>query len=197
MNPLLLDIPTEFSSERLDLRRYRPEDSAVYFQMLQANQDHLREFLPPLLEAVGNEADAKDVLRKLTAEWQPRNLFIFGVWEKGSNSYVGEVYLANPNWQVPCIELGYFLIKDKTGHGYATEAAQAAIKFAFEQLNVVRVELQCAADNAASQRVAERCGFTLEGRQRQRQRKKDGSLADRLWYGLLLSEWQNANKNNP
>lgn len=190
MKPILAKIPTEFSSEHLYLRRYRPEDSAVYFQMLQANRDHLREFLPPLLEAVQNEADAERVLRQLIAEWQPGNLFIFGVWEKGSNSYVGEAYLANPDWHVPCIELGYFVTKENTGRGYATEAAQATLQFAFEYLKVVRVELQCAADNEASQRVAERCGFTLEGRQRQRQHKKDGTLVDRLWYGFLLTEWQ-------
>ncbi|MCA9947977.1 MAG: GNAT family N-acetyltransferase, partial [Anaerolineales bacterium] len=87
-----------------------------------------------------------------------------------------------------CVELGYFLVKDKTGSGYATEAAQAMIQFAFEQLKVSRIDLQCAADNLASQRVAERCGFTLEGCQRQRQRKKDGKLVDRLWYGLLAQE---------
>ncbi len=186
-----LDIPTEFSTERLTLRRYRPEeDSAVYFQMLQANRDHLRDFMPPMMEAVQDEADAADVLRQLTGEWQQRNLFIFGIWEKESHSYVGEAYLANPDWHVPSIELGYFLVEDKTGHGYATEAAQAAVRFAFERLHVRRVELQCAADNQASQRVAERCGFTLEGRQRQRHRKKDGMLVDRLWYGLLLREWQ-------
>ncbi|MCB8927860.1 MAG: GNAT family N-acetyltransferase [Ardenticatenaceae bacterium] len=183
------DIPPEFSSTRLLLRRYRPEDSAAYFQMLQANQEHLREFLPSLWQEVQNEADVATVLRQLAAEWDARNLFIFGVWEKESGSYVGELYLANPDWQVPCVELGYFLVKDKTGRGYATEAARAMIQFAFEQLKVNRIDLQCAADNLASQRVAERCGFTLEGRQRQRQRKKDGKLVDRLWYGLLHNEY--------
>ena len=183
------DILPEFSSARLRLRRYRPEDSAAYFQMLQANREHLREFLPTLWQDVQNEADVATVLRQLAAEWDARNLFIFGVWEKESGSYVGELYLANPDWQVPCVELGYFLVKDKTGCGYATEAAQAMIQFAFEQLKVNRIDLQCAADNLASQRVAERCGFTLEGCQRQRQRKKDGKLVDRLWYGLLHNEY--------
>lgn len=190
MKPHLPDIPTEFSSERLLLRRYRPEDSAVYCQMVQANRDHLREFMPSTMAAVQTEADAAELLRQLTGEWQSGNLFIFGVWEKGSQRYVGEAYLANPDWHVPCIELGYFLVKEKTGRGYATEAAQAAVQLAFAHLKVVRVELQCAADNHASQRVAERCGFTLEGRQRQRQPKQDGTLVDRLWYGLLLAEWQ-------
>ena len=189
MTPLFLNVPTEFSSDRLVLRCYRLDDSAAYCQMVQANRDHLREFMPPPMAAVQTEADAARLLRQLAGEWQSGNLIIFGVWEKDSGSYVGEAYLANPDWHVPCIELGYFLVNDQTGRGYATEAAQAAIRFAFEQLKVVRVELQCAADNHTSQRVAERCGFTWEGRQRQRQARKDGTLVDRLWYGLLLAEW--------
>jgi len=52
------------------------------------------------------------------------------------------------------------------------------------------MDLQCRGDNEASRRVAERCGFRLAGRQRLRHRKKDGTLVDRLWYGLLRSEWQ-------
>jgi RimJ/RimL family protein N-acetyltransferase len=111
------------------------------------------------------------------------------MWEKATGSYVGETYLANANWDVPCIELGYFLVKASTGKGYATEAARAVIRFAFEYLMVSRIELQIAAGNTASTRVAELCGFRLEGRLRQRQPKKDGSVVDRIWYGLLRTEW--------
>jgi RimJ/RimL family protein N-acetyltransferase len=102
------------------------------------------------------------------------------------------MYLANADWHVPCIELGYFVVRASTGKGMATEAARATIGFAFEHLWVTRIELQCAADNTASIRVAERCGFQYEGRLRQRHRKKAGEVVDRLWYGLLHSEWRNA-----
>ena len=64
------------------------------------------------------------------------------------------------------------------------------LRCAFDCLNVSRVDLQCRADNTASQRVAERLGFRQEGRQRLRHRKKDGKLVDRLWYGLLREEWE-------
>lgn len=169
----------------------------MYYQMLRANWDHLYEFLPPNLMALQNEEDAEVVIRRLIADWQLRNLFIFGVWEKGTGNYVGETYLANADWHVPCIELGYFVVKESTGKGIATEAARATIRFAFEHLGVSRVELQCAADNEASIRVAERCGFHYEGRLRQRNRKKDGTVIDRLWYGLLRSEWQNSVADKP
>ncbi|HMN31159.1 MAG TPA: GNAT family protein [Caldilineaceae bacterium] len=190
MNPLLLDLPGEFSSHRLLLRRYRPGDGALYYQMLQTNWDHLYEFLPSSLLAVHSAEDAEVVVRRLMADWNLRTLLIFGVWEKASGVYVGESYLANADWEVPRIEVGYFVVRSSTGKGYATEAARATIGYAFEHLKVRRVDLRCAADNLASQRVAEHCGFVQEGRFRQHHRKKDGGLVDMLWYGLLLSEWQ-------
>ncbi len=190
MDPHQLDPPTEFESERLRLRAYRPGDAAMYFSMVRQNWDHLYEFLPAVVEAMQSEADAEAFLRWLDAEWQQRSLFLFSLWEKSSGSYVGEAYLANPDWHVPSIELGYFLVQASTGKSFATEAARAALRYAFEQLRVSRVDLQARADNEASQRVAERCGFRLEGRQRLRHRKKSGEVVDRLWYGLLRSEWQ-------
>lgn len=192
MDPLQLDPPSEFPSERLILRAYRPEDKTVYFRMVRENWDHLYEFMPPNILAMQNEADAETFIGWVNSEWQQRNLFLFSLWEKASGCYIGEAYLANPDWHVPSIELGYFLVQASTGKGFATEAARAALRYAFEQLQVSRVDLQCRADNVASQRVAERCGFQFEGRQRLRHRMKSGALVDRLWYGLLRSEWQDS-----
>ena len=191
MNTNLHDLPTEFASERLQLRRYRPSDSAMYYHMLCNNSEHLYEFMPSVLVNVRGEDDIKTWFDKQSAEWKALNLFIFGAWDKVTGVYVGESYLANPDWDVPRIEVGYFLVKESTGKGYATESANAAIRYAFEQMKVLRVDLQCAADNTASIQVAKRCGFTQEGCFRQHHRKKDGTLVDILWYGLLLSEWQN------
>lgn len=192
MNPLLLDLPNQLTTQRLVLRSYQPGDGADYFQTVRDNRSHLYEFMPLEWLAWQSETDAELWIRYLLAEWQMRRLFLFGMWERETGAYVGETYLANADWQVPSIELGYFLGSAYTGKGYATEATQVVIRFAFEQLQVVRVELQCADDNQASQKVAERCGFQLEGRLRQRNHKKDGTTVDRLWYGLLRSEWHAA-----
>ena len=190
MNIHTLNIPSEFSSKRLFLRAYRPGDGALYLRMIRENWDHLYEFLPANLETLQNEAGAEAVISWLNSEWKQRNLFLFGVWEKISGNYTGEAYLANPDWHVPSVELGYFVVQSCIGKGFATEAARATLRYAFDQLQVGRVDLQCRADNEASRRVTERCGFRLEGCQRLRHRMKSGALVDRLWYGLLRSEWR-------
>ena len=190
MLPNLHTLPDEFTSERLLMRRYQPEESTMYYQMLRRNWEHLYEFLPSFLVQVRDEEDIKTWFVRQHAEWDALNLFIFGIWEKTTGIYAGESYLANPDWDVPRIEVGYFLVREFVGKGYATESANATIRFAFEQMNVLRIDLQCAADNTGSIQVAKRCGFTREGCFRQHHRKKDGMLVDMLWFGLLRSEWQ-------
>lgn len=193
IDPKLLDLPTEIHTPRLVLRAYRPGDGAMYYQAVQDNWQHLYEFMPyPQLEMRSVE-EAENIIAQFVEEMRKCNLFIFATIEKESGSYVGETYLANPDWHVPHIELGYFIVQASTGKGYATEAARAAVRFAFEQLKVMKVELQCRADNLASKRVAEHCGFTFEGRQRLHHRKKTGELVDVLWYGLLQSVYMARN----
>src|SRR5262245_13415321 len=125
MNPNLHDLPTEFTSERLLLRRYQPNDNATYYHMLRNNWENLYEFFPSFLVSVSGEEYIKTWFDRQSTEWNAFNLFIFGVWEKVTGVYVGECYLANPDWEVPRIEVGYFLAKEFTRNGYATESAKA------------------------------------------------------------------------
>jgi RimJ/RimL family protein N-acetyltransferase len=182
-------LTVELTALRLLLRSYRPGDGAAYARMYHENLAHLREFMPDELREMATEHDAEGQIRRMIRQWRAGTLFVFGAWTREDGAYVGEAYLANADWAVPTIELGYFLVERQTGQGYATEAAQAVVRWAFETLKVDRVDLQCASDNHASARVAERVGFRLEGRQRQRHRKRDDTLVDRLWWGLLRAEW--------
>lgn len=60
-------------------------------------------------------------------------------------------------------EIGYGLLADYQGQGYATEAVEAAVDWALQQPNVTRVEAETEPDNRASRRVLEKCGFLPTG----------------------------------
>ena len=60
-------------------------------------------------------------------------------------------------------ELGYIVAREARGRGVATEMVRRLTRWAFEELGALRVYLLIDVDNAASQRVAERCGYTHEG----------------------------------
>ena len=87
------------------------------------------------------------------------------------------------------LEIGYTLHPDYWGRGYVPEAARALIDLAFKELNLHKIELSCFGYNLQSQRVAEKLGFTLEARIRDR-KDTQGNRCDSLVYGLLRSEWK-------
>jgi RimJ/RimL family protein N-acetyltransferase len=83
--------------------------------------------------------------------------------------------------------VGYWLAAHARGRGVATHATRLLARWAFERLGLQRLELTCAPDNSASQRVAERCGFTREGVLRSHMRFK-GGRRDTIVYSLLPGE---------
>jgi len=80
--------------------------------------------------------------------------------------------------------VGYWLVPAARGRGVATRAVRLLARWAFDALGVARLELTCGPDNVASQRVAERCGFTCEGLMRAHLPFK-GGRRDTVLYSLL------------
>lgn len=62
-----------------------------------------------------------------------------------------------------CAEIGYWVGEPYWGSGYASEATEQMIKFAFDVLRLTKVEGWCLKDNPASSKVMEKNGFTFQG----------------------------------
>ena len=61
------------------------------------------------------------------------------------------------------VEIGYGILEEYQGRGYATEAVCAAVNWALQQPGVTRVEAETEQNNRASKRVLEKCGFLPSG----------------------------------
>ena len=85
--------------------------------------------------------------------------------------------------------MGYCLTADAWGHGYATEAAGSLLQWAFETLDLNRVQAETDTRNAASARVLEKLGFLREGTLRE-DCVVDGEVSDSWVYGLLRRDWR-------
>ena len=84
-------------------------------------------------------------------------------------------------------ELGYWIGVPFWNRGYATEAAEAVMKFGFEELGLNRIEAEHFTRNPASGRVMEKLGMTPEGVRRQHV-LKDDELEDLVLYAILGSD---------
>jgi RimJ/RimL family protein N-acetyltransferase len=86
-------------------------------------------------------------------------------------------------------KLGYVLDDAAWGQGFATEAAAAVLRWAFETLELNRVQSETDTRNTASSRVLEKLGFVREGTLRE-DCIVDGEVSDSWVFGLLRREWQ-------
>ncbi|EKS17027.1 GNAT family N-acetyltransferase [Streptococcus sp. F0441] len=112
----------------------------------------------------------------------------YGIVVKGTDKVIGSVDF-NHRHEDDVLEIGYILHPDYWGLGYVPEAASTLIDLAFKVLGLHKIELTCFGYNVQSQRVAEKLGFTLEARIRDR-KDVQGNRCDSLIYGLLRSEWE-------
>jgi RimJ/RimL family protein N-acetyltransferase len=85
--------------------------------------------------------------------------------------------------------IGYCYGRAAWGHGYATEAAGALLGWAFETLDLNRVQAETDTRNLGSARVLEKLGFTREGTLRE-DCVVDGVVSDSWVFGLLRREWE-------
>jgi RimJ/RimL family protein N-acetyltransferase len=92
----------------------------------------------------------------------------WGFWaveERASGHFIGFVGLHVPSDKLPfspCVEVGWRLAKSYWGLGYATEAAQSAIAFGFQQLHLAEVVAFTAITNLKSRAVMERLGMQFD-----------------------------------
>jgi RimJ/RimL family protein N-acetyltransferase len=83
--------------------------------------------------------------------------------DAGSGALVGSTGLSDVDAANRMAEVGYWVAAEGRGRGVATRAVGLLASFAFDEVGIERLELLAHPDNHASQRVAERAGFTREG----------------------------------
>jgi RimJ/RimL family protein N-acetyltransferase len=107
--------------------------------------------------------------------------------------FVGWCGLSRWNPDYRSAALGYCLDDAAWGHGYATEAARALLQWAFDTLDLNRVQAETDTRNLASARVLEKLGFVREGTLRE-DCVVNGEVSDSWVFGLLRREWPSSDR---
>lgn len=122
--------------------------------------------------------------------------FHFGIRLQSDDALIGLLSVDEIVWphRTGWLSLG---IGEKAaqGKGYGSESLSLALQFAFDELNLYRLQLTVFSYNTPAIRLYERHGFTLEGRFREFL-QRDGQRYDMLLYGLLVQEWPGTSKSS-
>ncbi|NUT26637.1 MAG: GNAT family N-acetyltransferase [Streptomyces sp.] len=148
------------STERLVLRPLDEDDVPALAEMMNDEQVTAWTSAP---QPYG-EADSREWITRLApAERSEGRGIVFAVSEFLTQRLVGIVHLQNTNWRVRSSEIAYVIAPWARGEGYASEAALATAHWLFHDQKFERLELRTAADNTASQQVAQKIGCISEG----------------------------------
>ncbi len=173
---------------RFTLRPYRRKDVATVHDAVLASQSALAAYLPWAQQY--NRSVAAQFIRESAGAWHDNRAFDFTIRRNADpDHHLGSISIWYVSQANGVGEIGYWVRTDESSRGVCTEATARMLRFGFEDLGLHRVTLRIAVGNRASERVAEKSGFTLEGTLRQEVKVGDRWLDHTVW-GLLQQEWE-------
>src|SRR4051812_7719433 len=186
--PTLIELPEELVGARVLLRPYRTSDAEQVFAAIDESREHLKPWMPWVNNHLRVD-DTLDYCLRSASNWLLRSDLAVGIFDQSSGRFLGGSGLHDPDWDLRAFETGYWLRASAVGRRYMTETVRLLVGFAFAALRAQRVHLGCEASNVASQRVAERAGFLLEGRLRNGLLATSGQPVDMLVFALTPEDW--------
>lgn len=175
-------IPLE--SERLLFRKTTKDDIDEFF-FIQLNPN-LRRYLG--MTKVGNNLIKN---RKFFDEsvYDNKDFYRWTIVKKEDNKILGCIYLNIHDKKARTAGIDYWIREDEWGCGYVTEAAQRILEFAFDTLNLNRIESCGAKDNPGTWKVMEHIGLKYEGERQSGAFYYYGGLTDLVMYGITRNEY--------
>jgi ribosomal-protein-serine acetyltransferase len=162
MNPLLLDFPDEFETERLIIRTPRLGDGKAVYNSITASITELKPWMP-FAQKEQSETDVESNIRESYINFLKRDDLRLLVFLKETGEFIASSGLHRIDWSIPKFEIGYWIDTRYSGKGYMTEAVQGIVGFAEKELKARRIEIRCDSRNLKSRAIPERLGFNLEG----------------------------------
>ena len=152
--------PEEVHTARLWLRCWRAEDAPLFLRAVEQSLRHLRAWLPWADSEPSDPVEVAERLAGFAAAFRAGENWHYGIFDPGGRQVLGGSGL-HPRRGPSVLEIGYWIHAHHVRQGYATEAAGALARAAFDVRGIERVEIRCDARNAPSAAVPRRLGFPL------------------------------------
>jgi RimJ/RimL family protein N-acetyltransferase len=163
------DHATTLTGESIVLRPFSLDDAPAIFAAVRQSLSELGQWLT-WCHAEYAIDDTREFLRGRAEAFRRDGEYAFAIVDRASGEFLGATGVNQIDAAARRANLGYWLRTSATGRGVATQAARLLARWAFDALDLQRIEIVAAVGNRASQRVAERAGATREAIARNRLR---------------------------
>jgi len=179
------ELETHFQvDDDISLRIWTENDVDSALEVVLRNRDHLQTYMQWMTPDYSIDSSKKFIADGIAHRLERKTL---GLALCRGDRLIGSIGFNRLDWTARVCEIGYWIDRDEEGKGTITRACRTLINYAFEQLEMNRIEIRCSTENLRSAAVPERLGFTKEGVLRQAELVK-GKLHDFNIYGLLAED---------
>lgn len=181
----LREVKEKIMTERLLLRAPKPGDGEQINRAVQSSMPELSSWLPfayhnPTVD------ETESNTREAAAKFLLRENLRYLIFSKENGELIGSTGFHNIDWEIPKLEIGYWIDTKHSGKGYMLEAVHELTHYALTELRMARVEIQCDRQNKKSRAIPEKIGFRLEGTLINDDRSVDGkTLTDTCIYSMV------------
>jgi ribosomal-protein-serine acetyltransferase len=137
-----------------------PSDAAEIFAIVERHRGDLREWLT-WVDSTRSAADVRRYAQYAQAQYERHSAFDYAI--RANGRVVGAIGLHSLDWDNRSAQMGYWISPDVRGRGVAARAGAALTAYAFQKLDLHRIEIRCVVDNVRSRAVAQRLGYAFEG----------------------------------
>lgn len=149
--------PERIATDRLVLRKPRPEDAPAIFEGWAQDEEVTRYLTWRPHERI---EQTREFIQRCLSAWEHQTRFPYMITLKETGQIIGMI---DPHVEGPRVGIGYGAARAFWGKGYMTEATRAVIDWAFRQPSIYRVYATTDVENVASRRVLEKVGMQCEG----------------------------------
>ena len=172
-------------SDNIKLKLLTLNNSIEVFELIKKNKSHLQYYMPRIKENDSIE-DTKKVIKLFLNQLIENNGFRAGILY--NESLVGVIGMKYIDWFNLKTEIMYWIDKNYLRKGITSSCVLRVIDIAFKQYNLNKVVIKTSFTNKASIKIAEKCGFILEGVCRSDELLEDG-YTDVCIYSLLKEDY--------
>ncbi|UXI02296.1 GNAT family N-acetyltransferase [Photobacterium sp. TY1-4] len=158
---LSMKLDFELATARLRCRPYKSADLCALVDAVQSSVTALSPWIG-WCHGTYDQQDAHAWIQASRQNWRQDLCYELALFERRNDQLIGSVSLNHLSPTLNTAELGYWIRASAQQQGYATEACQAVIRFAFNTLGLTRLEIVTHADNLASQHTALACQAKFE-----------------------------------
>lgn len=169
----------------LELRSLMISDAHDIFYTIDSQRAYLGQWLP-FVAYTKNLSDSEKFIESVVNAPKERFEHIFTI--RKQNGFVGLIGFRDTDTINKKTEIGYWLSQPYQKQGIVTQSVRRLVEFAFDNMEINRIQIRCAVGNMASQKIPVALGFKFEGVERAGELLTGNVFTDLMVYSKLKSD---------